>query len=177
VLEERAPRARAAMSGRLEAIFLRPGARLPVRRVERALAIAGVGLDGDHADGGKRQVTVLSREGWDAACRELGAAVDPRVRRANLLVSGIDLAATIDGELRIGDVRIEVLGETRPCELLEAPGRIGLCAALRPGRRGGVHGRVVAGGELRCGMNCLLAAAPTPREDPAPDHPGEQRRP
>jgi MOSC domain-containing protein YiiM len=138
-------------TGRVLALWLRPAARLPVQRVERATAVADVGLLGDHAGGGKRQVTLLSREAWDAACAAFGREVDPGVRRANVLVEGIDLGGCIGGSLCIGDVVLEVLGETRPCELLDDSGRVGLCASLRPERRGGVFARVRSGGELRVG--------------------------
>src|SRR5262245_38091603 len=94
----------ASMTARLLAIYLRPGARLPVRAVGEALAIAGQGLDRDHAGGGKRQVTLLAREGWERACAELGTTVDPAVRRANLFVEGVDLGACIGSALQIGDV-------------------------------------------------------------------------
>jgi len=147
------------MNGRLLAIWLRPAARLPVRAVDRALAVAGRGLDGDHAGGGKRQVTLIAHEAWTAACAELGRDIDPSARRANLLVEGIDLAAAIGHTLRIGDVVVEVLGETRPCELMDDDGRTGLQAALRQECRGGVFGRIAAGGELRVGMDCQLNAA------------------
>jgi len=146
------------MNGRLLAIWLRPAARLPVRAVDRAVAIAGRGLDGDHAGGGKRQVTLIAHEAWAAACAELGRELDPSVRRANLLVEGIDLAAAIGHTLRIGGVVVEVLGETRPCELMDDDGRNGLQAALRPECRGGVFGRIAQGGELCIGMECVLDA-------------------
>lgn len=142
---------------RLEAIYVRPAARLPVRQVEAATAVAGVGLDGDHAGGGRRQVTLLSREAWDAACAEFGRPLDPALRRANLLVSGVDLGACLGRTLRIGDVVIDVTGETRPCELMDQDGRVGLCAALRPEWRGGVFGTVRAGGTLRVGDACSVA--------------------
>jgi MOSC domain-containing protein YiiM len=147
------------VNGKIEAIWLRPAARLPVQPVSRATAIAGQGLDGDHAGGGKRQITILSREAWDDACAALGRALDPGTRRANVMVSGIDLAAAIGRTLELGPVRIEVLGETRPCELMDDGGRLGLQAALRPMRRGGVYGRIVQGGELRLGETCRIAAA------------------
>lgn len=136
----------------LRAIYLRPSARTPVREVQAAIAVAGVGLENDHAVGGRRQITLLAIESWRAACAELGQDVDPSVRRANLLVEGIDLGACIGKELSIGDVRIEVLGETRPCELLDDDGRVGLDASLRPQKRGGVFGRIVNGGQLRVGQ-------------------------
>ncbi len=137
-------------------IYLRPAARLPAQPVPRALAIAGQGLEGDHAGGGKRQVTLLDVESWRDACRELGRDLDPAVRRANLLVAGIDLGAAIGSRIVIGEVAIEVLGETRPCELMDDDGRLGLQMALRPERRGGVYGRITTGGELAVGMSCRV---------------------
>ena len=142
--------------GTLLAIHLRPGARVPVVAVARATAIANQGLDGDHAVGGRRQVTLLAVEAWRAACAELGRDLDPAVRRANLLVEGLDLRAAIGGSITLGDVVVDVLGETRPCELMDDGGRLGLMAALRPERRGGVFGRIRAGGELRVGMAARL---------------------
>lgn len=145
----------AASTSTLLAIHLRPGARIPVRRVERAVAVAGKGLEGDHAGGGNRQVTLLSAQAWRAACAALGRDLDPGVRRANLVVDDPELANTIGTRLRIGEVVIEIVGETRPCELMDDDGRLGLQAALRPQRRGGVYGRIVSGGELTVGMACV----------------------
>lgn len=138
--------------GLLRAIHLRPGARIPVVRVDRADAVADQGLAGDHAVGGRRQVTLLAVEAWRDACAQLGRELDPALRRANLLVEGVDLSAVIGGTITIGAVVVEVLGETRPCELMDDGGRIGLMKALRPARRGGVFGRIRSGGELRVGM-------------------------
>jgi MOSC domain-containing protein YiiM len=155
------------------AIHLRPASRLPTVPVERVRAIADQGLDGDHAGGGTRQVTILSLRGWRAACAELGQELDPALRRANLVVDEADgfvLGNCIGSSITIGDVVIDVLGETRPCELLDgkptaetvattAPGsRRGLCQALRPERRGGVYGRIRVGGELRRGDALRLLA-------------------
>lgn len=141
----------------LVAICLRPGARIPPVRAERALAVTNTGLEGDHAQGGKRQVTLLSIEAWRAACAELGRELDPSTRRANLVVAGLDLENAIGGTVTIGDVVIDVLGETRPCELMDDGGRIGLQKALRPQKRGGVYGKIRSGGELRVGMECRFA--------------------
>ena len=139
---------------RLLAIYLRPAARLPVKSVDTAVARTDAGLEGDHGVSGKRQVTILSRESWDAACRELDRDLDPSVRRANLLVEGLDLGQTIGKTRRIGPVIIDVLGETRPCELLDDDGRVGLNEALRSDRRGGVFGKIRSGGPLKVGDPC-----------------------
>ena len=69
--------------GTIEAIYLRPAARLPIRAVSNAQATMGQGLEGDHAGGGKRQITILSIESWRDACAELGRELSPAVRRAS----------------------------------------------------------------------------------------------
>ncbi|MEO6595428.1 MAG: MOSC domain-containing protein, partial [Planctomycetota bacterium] len=96
---------------------------------------------------------------WERACADLGADVDPAVRRANLLVEGVDLAKCIGGVLQVGKIVIDVLGETRPCELLEGPGRVGLCATLRREHRGGVYGAVRTGGDVCVGDDCVAVPA------------------
>ncbi len=144
----------------LVAIYLRPGARHPTVEKQSALAVADVGLDGDHAHGGKRQVTLLSLESWRLACAELGRDLEPSIRRANLLVSGLQLESSIGGVITIGEVVLDILGETRPCELIDDGGRTGLQQALRPQRRGGVYGRIRSGGKLTVGMECRLSLPP-----------------
>ena len=136
---------------RIERIFLRPSARTPVREVERTEALAGRGLAGDHAGGGARQVTILSLEAWTDAVIDLGRDdLDPCARRANVVVSGVDLGAAIGRALRLGGCLVQVVGETRPCRLMD-DAAAGLQAALGPERRGGVYGRIVASGEIAVG--------------------------
>ena len=48
-----------ASTGTVMQVFLRPSARTPVRAVDAARAVAGLGLEGDHAGGGRRQITLL----------------------------------------------------------------------------------------------------------------------
>ena len=135
------------------------------------LAEAEVTLDGGVADdfrgrAGRRQVTVLSLESWQAACREAGRTELPwTTRRANLLVTGVDLAA--GGVLRIGAVELEVTGETAPCERMDeaCPG---LRGALTPAWRGGVTCRVRQPGTLAPGV----AVSVLPAAEPAGAAPG-----
>jgi len=131
--------------GTITRIFLRPSARTPVKEVESAEAVRGRGLEGDHSGGGNRQVTIISEERWVDACRDLGSDVSPGGRRANVVVEGVRLEDAIGHELHLGECRIKVIGETRPCRLMDdfAPG---LQKALDPDCRGGVYGRVVEGG-------------------------------
>ena len=71
----------------------------------------------------------------------LQADVDPAARRANLLVSGLDLEQTRDRTLRIGGCLVVIGGETRPCERMEAAHR-GLQAVMAERWGGGAWGRV-----------------------------------
>ena len=147
------------MNGRLLAIYLRPAARLPVKSVGEVTAVAGKALPGDHAPAGKRGVTLLGIAAWRAACAEVDAELDPSVRRANLVLDGIDPGALLGRSLAIGDVVIDLLGELRPCELMDSGGKPGLCAALRPARRGGAYGTVRTGGLLQVGMPITVVPA------------------
>ena len=76
--------------------------------------------------------------------------LDPALRRANILVSGIDLEASKGRTLRLGSIWILVRGETKPCNIMEetCPG---LKEALQPHWRGGVYGEVLEDGAIRVG--------------------------
>lgn len=136
--------------GRLVAIHLRPSARTPVYSVEETRAVAGQGLEGDHAGGGNRQVSIIEREKWDAACDELDFDLPAGTRRANLVVEGISLADAVGGRIRLGEVLINVISELRPCKLMD-DAAAGLREALSPDYRGGVYGRVAQGGPVIVG--------------------------
>jgi MOSC domain-containing protein YiiM len=122
----------------------------PMDPRERARMVAGRGLEGNADQGGRRQVTILSRETWQHVTAPLPDAPSPVARRANLLVSGVDLTSARGKLLRIGTCRLRVFGETRPCERMEeaAPG---LQEGLRIPGGGGVFGEVLDDGEIRVG--------------------------
>ena len=61
----------------------------------------------------------VSRERWKAVAEALGQHVDPVLRRANLLISGVDLENSRGNILRVGSGRLRVNGETRPCERMD----------------------------------------------------------
>jgi MOSC domain-containing protein YiiM len=111
---------------------------------------AGAGVVGDHTHGRMRHVTLVFEEDWAAACRDLGRAVDPVARRANVLLSGGGGGALIGRTVRLGGVRVEVRGETKPCPVMDAAAE-GLQAALGPQVRAGVWGRVLEGGAIAPG--------------------------
>ena len=142
------------MSGRVEAIWLKRMRRGPMDAVREARLVTGRGLVGNANQGGKRQVTLIEREVWDAMMASLGTSAPPTVRRANVMVSGFPLARTRGRVLRVGDgeraVRLRVYGETRPCELMEEQ-LPGLRAAMSPDWHGGVFAEVLDDGEIVVG--------------------------
>ncbi|ANM31873.1 sulfurase [Acidobacteria bacterium Mor1] len=137
------------MNGVLERIWTKRGRGLPLDARERAELIAGRGLDPNARLGGRRQVTLMEREVWEDRTRELGI-LDPAVRRANLLVSGFPLARTTGRILRIGDTRVEIRGETKPCRLMDEI-QPGLKDALFDDWGGGAFGVVLEGGLIALG--------------------------
>ncbi|HEY2378445.1 MAG TPA: MOSC domain-containing protein [Gemmatimonadaceae bacterium] len=136
--------------GRLEAIWLKRAHRGPMDPVTTADLVEGQGVAGSVDRSRRRQVTILAREAWSACMAELNAWLDPSTRRANLLVSGIELARTRDRILRIGDARLLIGGEVTPCERMEEA-LAGLQATMRPDWRGGAFAQVLSGGTVHVG--------------------------
>ena len=134
----------------LQAIWIKRFKRGPMDPADRANLVAGRGLQGNMNQGGRRQVTIIEAERWAETCAELGVAVPPTARRANLMVSGLPLADSRQRILRIGAVRLRVLGETRPCERMDEA-QPGLRRALDPDWRGGAFAEVLDDGEIAVG--------------------------
>ncbi len=136
--------------GRLEAIWIKRAHRGLMDPVTRAKLLAGRGIGGNADRARRRQVTIIEREVWEELMARLGADLDPATRRANLMVSGIPLRGRREEILAVGDSRIRILGETKPCERMEAA-FAGLEAAMYEEWRGGAYGEVLNGGEITVG--------------------------
>lgn len=119
---------------------------------ERAQFVAGRGLFNNANQGGKRQVTIIAQERWQEMMHELGANLLPQTRRANLMVSGINLSNSRGRVLVIGACRLLIHGETRPCEQMEAAWP-GLQEAMRKNWGGGVFAEVLDSGEIAIGAH------------------------
>ncbi len=136
--------------GRVDALWIKRAHRGPMDPAAAATLVAGRGVLGSADQGGRRQVTILERERWEAACARLGAAVPPEARRANVLVSGLSLADSRGKVLRLGGCRILIHGETKPCERMDEA-RDGLQRALRDPWAAGAYGEVLDGGPVSVG--------------------------
>jgi MOSC domain-containing protein YiiM len=134
----------------LERIWLKRAKGGPMDSVATAELEAEGGLRGNANRGGKRQVTIISAQRWAELMDNLGADLPPSARRANLMVSGLDLEQSRGRVLRVGDTRLKINGETRPCEQMEAA-HAGLQQLMSGRWGGGAFAEVLDGGEIHVG--------------------------
>ena len=137
--------------GKLLQIAIRDASRAPLQHPETATITAETGITGDfRGTVANRQVTILSREAWENACKDLGVDIDWTARRANLLIEGIDLNETTGQQISIGDIVLEITGETTPCPRMDEAYQ-GLQNALGPDWRAGATCKVLTGGQISVG--------------------------
>ena len=152
-----APRQR----GIVEAVVIAPEAEAPMVRVERAVARAGRGLEGDryfdhrgtfsNRHGRGHDLTLIEAEVLDALRLPTGSLAAEDARR-NVVTRGIDLNALVGERFTIGDV--ECFGQRlcEPCAHLER-------LTAKPGtlrsliHMGGLRADVLTDGEIRTGSH------------------------
>ncbi len=149
--------------GRLEAIWIKPARKGPMREASEARLIAGDGIAGNADRGERRQVTIIEQEVFDRLSDELSRDVRPGMRRANLLVSGIRLRESGGAVLRVGACRVMLQGETIPCGRMD-DAHPGLRDALARDWGGGAYGSVLDDGVIRVGDPVALESAPSEAE-------------
>jgi MOSC domain-containing protein YiiM len=147
------------VSGRVEALWRKRARRGVMDPVAEARFVEEEGIEDDANRGRrKRQVTIIEKEIFDHVTADL-PDVEPRMRRANVMVSGVGLKESRGRVLRLGDVRIRLQGETRPCERMDAQVQ-GLTGALSPPWHGGAYGVVLNDGTVRVGDEVVLEDLP-----------------
>lgn len=140
--------------GVIEQIWIKRAKRGPMDPVAAAQLRAQRGLVGNANQGGRRQITLLEAERWAEHLAAVGRAGDPALgpsrRRANVLVRGLSLVNSRGRVLRIGNVRVQIAGETKPCHQMDevCPG---LQAVMKPDWGGGAFAIVLDDGEIALG--------------------------
>ena len=140
---------RHAGRGRVTWIGVRPARRAPME-VRKAVEAGEDALDGDHASGGKRGVTLLQAEHLAVIGAFLGRGpVDPAELRRNLVVEGINLLALRHRQVTVGGAVLEVTGPCAPCSRMEEAFGHGGYSAVRG--HGGVTARILTPGRIALG--------------------------
>ena len=154
--------------GRVEWIGVREARRGMVRALGR-VRIGMDGLEGDHrARPGKRAVTLIQAEHLPviAALAGVEGALAPERLRRNIVVSGINLLALRDAEIRVGTALLRVSGICAPCSRMTQELGPGGYNAVRG--HGGLIAEVVEPGEAALGdelfpSGVVASVAPVPR--------------
>ena len=133
---------------RIEKLWVKPAKGAAMEPAEELTIVADEGVSGNKPQ--QRHVTFIAQERWAELMNQMGADLDPATRRANVLLSGIDLIESTGKTIRIGDVELIVRGETLPCRQMEAA-LPGLEEAMRDRWGGGAWTEVVTGGTIRTG--------------------------
>lgn len=137
-------------SGRVVAVSLSDRKGVVKHNVPEAVLRVEHGLEGDaHAEGGRRQVSLLALESIEKM-RALGALVNPGDFAENITTSGLDVSALpLGARLRVGEeaeLVITQIGKAchQGCAIREL---VGDCIMPREG----VFARVAKGGVVRPG--------------------------
>ena len=133
---------------RIEKLWIKPAKGAAMQPVEELSIGSEDGVAGNKPQ--ERPVTFIAQERWAELMDQMDADLDPSTRRANVMVSGIDLVESTGKTIRIGEVELVVRGETRPCHQMEAA-LPGLEEAMRHRWGGGAWAVVVTGGKIRTG--------------------------
>jgi len=148
--------------GTVEAIVIAPDAEVAMHQVDRAVARAGRGLEGDryfdergtfsNVHGRGYDLTLIEAEALDTLDLPSGRLTPEQARR-NIVTRGIGLNALVGERFRVGDVECFAQRLCEPCAHLErltaATGRPGTLRALI--HKGGLRADVLNDGEIRVG--------------------------
>ena len=136
--------------GELKKIFLKRGRLAPMDEVEQAILKTAKGIVGNLEQNIARQITIIEEEVWAKLIKKYHKDLPPEVRRANLLVSGLKLKNSRKKILVVGDCKIEIFGETKPCERMDQAA-MGLQEDMSKNWRGGVFGKALNDGIIKKG--------------------------
>jgi MOSC domain-containing protein YiiM len=144
--------------GKVEFIYVASAAAGPMRSVNEARAISGVGLDGDRYALGQgtfskplpdRELTLIEVEAIEALRRDYSVQLPPGEARRNVVTRGVALNHLIGCDFRIGEVKIRGIRLCEPCDHLQrVTGRQVIRGLIH---RGGLRAQILTQGTIRVG--------------------------
>ncbi|HJS08728.1 MAG TPA: MOSC domain-containing protein [Pirellulales bacterium] len=146
------------LEGRVVSLHITASGEAIMQTVDRALAIAGRGLDGDryfngcgtysNRPGSGRQITLIESEALEALERDYGVDIEPAQARRNIVTCAVALNHLVGREFVVGEARLRGM-RLCACAHLENLSARGALRGLI--RRGGLRADVVSGGIIRVG--------------------------
>lgn len=145
--------------GIVEGIYVSPAAETLPHPVARAVAVPGVGLEGDRYAAGTgtfskpgkpgQDLTLIEAEALEGLEADTGIALGADAARRNVVTRGIALDDLIGRRFRIGAVVCRGDRTCDPCADLQRLTQPGVLRGL--GRRGGLRADILEGGEIAVG--------------------------
>ena len=142
--------------GQVIGLAVRTGVGAAMQELDSVKVVADGGVEGDVPAPTHRGMTLLSSRQWQEVVEEVGVNYPWHTRRANVLVDCDSLSHLMEQTIQIGDVVVQVTGETDPCSVMEAI-HPRLKEALTPEMRGGVYGRILQGGSIAIGATVNIS--------------------
>ena len=145
-------------TGTIASIHLAPAAKAAVNSVDKALAIPGVGLEGDryalktgtfYKPLPDFELTLIEAEAIEALKREYKIEMNAGDARRNLVTREVPLNHLVGCEFIIGSVRIRGIRLCEPCDHLQSLTGHPVIKGLR--HRGGLRAQILSEGHIKVG--------------------------
>jgi MOSC domain-containing protein YiiM len=145
-------------TGTVEFIYIAPAATAPALAVQEALAIPGVGLEGDRyalrqgtffKPEPDYELTLIEAEAIEALKRDYSVELEPGEARRNLVTRGVALNHLVGRDFQIGEVKLHGIRLCEPCSHLQRlTGRQVIKGLIH---RGGLRAQILTEGAIRIG--------------------------
>lgn len=123
------------------------------RSLETLLFTADRGIKGDRFEESLYPVTFFSLEVAEAIEVAFERAIDIKLYRRNITISGINLCELIGKKFKIGEVVFEGMAHCNPCTWMDAVIERGTYRQMKG--RGGLRAKVIQGGTMILGETTL----------------------
>jgi MOSC domain-containing protein YiiM len=144
--------------GTVEFIYLADGAAAPMRAVDQANALPGVGLEGDryalrtgtfYKPLPDRELTLIEAEAIEALRRDYHVELSAGEARRNVVTRGVALNHLVGRDFQIGDVKARGIRLCEPCDHLQR--LIGREVIKGLIHRGGLRAQILSSGAIHVG--------------------------